>query len=96
MSVPFENALLKTVPPKRSTVPGSVERTDPDGVDYGRVMQLTFIGTILVGVPIVALLSLSVELPTWGERATFAVRVGAVVWILTAVSMYAVERRAVD
>jgi hypothetical protein len=84
------------VPAEFAVVPGSVERTDPDGVDYGRVMQLTFVVTILVGVPVVAVLSLSADLPTWGERATFAVRVGAVVWILVAVSMYAVERRAVE
>jgi hypothetical protein len=73
-------------------VPESVERTDPEGVDYGRVMQLTFVVTILAGVPLVALLSLSVELATWTERATFAIRVGAVVWVLTALGVYAIER----
>lgn len=77
-------------------MPGSVERTDPDGVDYGRVMQLTFLVTIFLGVPVVTVLSLSVDLQTWGERASFAVRVGAVVWLLTALSMYVVERRSLE
>lgn len=79
----------------QQTVPRSVERTDPEGVDYGRVMQLTFVLTVAVGAPLVAVLSLGVDLPTWTERATFAVRVGAVVWILTALAVYAVERRSV-
>jgi membrane protein YdbS with pleckstrin-like domain len=73
-------------------VPERVERTDPEGVDYGRVMQLTFVVTILAGVPLVTVLSLSVELSTWTERAAFAVRVGAVVWVVTALCVYAVER----
>ncbi|WP_135363051.1 DUF5822 domain-containing protein [Halosimplex halophilum] len=74
-------------------MPARVERTDPDGVDYGRVMQLTFVATIVAGAPLVAALSLTVELTTWTERALFAVRVGAVVWIVTALSVYAYERR---
>jgi membrane protein YdbS with pleckstrin-like domain len=91
-----ENAPLKSAPAESTVVPGSVERTDPDGVDYGRVMQLTFVVTVLVGVPVVAVLSLSADLPTWSERAAFAVRVGAVVWMLVAVSTYVLERRAVE
>jgi len=39
-----------------------VETTDPDGVDFGWVMQMTFVITILVGAPIVAGLSILVEL----------------------------------
>ncbi|WP_436910442.1 DUF5822 domain-containing protein [Halosimplex marinum] len=74
-------------------MPARVERTDPDGVDYGRVMQLTFVATIVAGAPLVAALSLAVELTTWTERALFAVRVGAVVWIVTALAVYAYERR---
>lgn len=77
-------------------MPEHVERTDPEGVDYGRVMQLTFVATIVVGAPLVALLSLTVELSTWNERAMFAVRVGSVVWICTALAMYAVERRRTE
>lgn len=77
-------------------MPARVERTDPDGVDYGRVMQLTFVVTIIAGAPLVALLSLAVSLPTWIDRVLFAVRVGAVVWILTALSMYVYERRRVQ
>lgn len=73
-------------------MPGSVERTDPDGVDYGRVMQLTFLATVLAGAPLVTVLSLTVDLATWAERATFAMRVGAAVWVCTTLAVYAVER----
>jgi len=74
------------------TVP-DVERTDPEGVDFGWVMQVTFVATIVVGVPLVAVLSLSATLPTWGDRATFAIRVGAPIWFVTMVLAYAYERR---
>jgi len=70
-----------------------VDRTDPDGIDYGWVMQVTFVLTILVGAPVVAVLSVTRELPTWGARAGFAVRVGAGVWFLTAVCVYLYARR---
>jgi len=76
-------------------VPERVETTDPDGVDYGWVMQVTFVVTILVGAPIVAVASIGATLPTWTDRALFAVRVGAVVWILTGLAVYAYERRQV-
>jgi len=73
----------------------SVTETDPDGIDYGWVMQITFISTIAVGAPVVALASVFVgDLSTWGARAAFAVRVGAVVWFLTAVLTYWYARRA--
>jgi hypothetical protein len=65
-----------------------VETTDPDGVDFGWVMQTTFVVTIIVGAPIVAGLSILVELPSWGARLSFAVRVGAPIWFLTAVSVF--------
>ncbi|MFB6141667.1 MAG: DUF5822 domain-containing protein [Halosimplex sp.] len=77
-------------------MPARVERTDPEGVDYGRVMQITFVVTILAGAPLVAVLSAFVDLPTWTGRALFAVRVGAVVWIVTALSVYVYERRRED
>ncbi|ACV10377.1 conserved hypothetical protein [Halorhabdus utahensis DSM 12940] len=68
-------------------------RTDPDGVDHGWVLQTTFVVTIVLGAPIVAVLSLGQSLPTWTARATFAIRVGAVVWFLTAVGVFVYERR---
>ncbi|MFC4357112.1 DUF5822 domain-containing protein [Halobium salinum] len=70
-----------------------VERTDPDGVDFGWVMQTTFVLTIVVGAPVVALLSMAVELSSWGQWASFAVRVGAAVWFVTAVATYLYARR---
>lgn len=75
-----------------ATVPHRVE-TDPDGVDYGWVMQVTFVVTIVVGAPTVAALSVLQSLPSWGARAAFAVRVGALIWLLTAVSVYLYARR---
>ena len=64
-----------------------VERAEFEGVDYGWVMQTTFVVTILVGAPVVAVLSAFVTLDSWGARATFAVRVGAPIWFLTAVAV---------
>lgn len=77
-------------------MPERVETTDPEGVDYGWVMQITFVATILVGAPVVAVASLGATLPTWTDRALFAVRVGAVVWIVTGLSVYAYARRRAD
>lgn len=74
------------------TVPEQVEEYDPDGVDYGWVMQVTFVTTILLGAPVVALAALFVSLPTWSARAGFAIRVGAGVWVVTAVSAYLYAR----
>ncbi|MFO7833985.1 MAG: DUF5822 domain-containing protein [Halohasta sp.] len=73
-----------------------VETTDPDGVDFGWVMQVTFVVTILVGAPIVAVLSVLVELPTWGARVSFAVRVGAPIWFLTAISVFLYAKYKLD
>ena len=70
----------------------AVEKTDPDGVDFGWVMQVTFVTTILLGSPVVAAASMATRLPTWTSRALFAVRVGAVVWILTAMGVYLYAR----
>ncbi|ELZ94132.1 peptidoglycan binding protein [Haloferax mucosum ATCC BAA-1512] len=70
-----------------------VERSNPEGVDYGWVMQMTFVTTILVGSPIVALLSLNAGLQTWGARAEFAIRVGAVIWFVTAVALFVYAKR---
>ena len=76
-----------------SGVPEPVETTSPDGVDYGWVMQVTFVTTILLGSPLVAALSLYADLPTWGARAEFAIRVGAVVWLIVALSVFAYAKR---
>lgn len=70
-----------------------VERSNPDGVDYGWVMQMTFVTTILVGSPIVAVLSVNAGLQTWGARAEFAIRVGAVIWFVTAVALFVYAKR---
>ena len=64
-----------------------VERAEYEGVDYGWVMQTTFVVTILVGAPIVAVLSAFVTLESWGARAAFAIRVGAPIWFVTAVAV---------
>lgn len=64
-----------------------------DEVDYGWVMQVTFVVTIVVGAPVVALLSTGTTLPTWDDRVDFAVRVGAVVWLVTATATYLYARR---
>lgn len=73
--------------------PEHVESTSPEGVDYGWVMQVTFVLTIVTGAPLVAFLSLGTQLDTWPEYAEFAIRVGAVVWIITAVSVFLYARR---
>lgn len=81
--------------PACTAVPEVVEETDPEGVDYGWVMQTTFVLTIVVGAPIVALVAVvsGASIPTWTAQATFAIRVGAVVWTITAVSVYLYARR---
>jgi len=73
-------------------VPERVETTDPEGVDTTWVMQVTFVVTLAAGVPLVVLLSSFAELPTWGARAEFAVRVGALVWLVTALVVYGYAR----
>jgi hypothetical protein len=62
------------------------------GVDYQWVMQVTFVVTVLVGAPTVALLSVFTDLRTFGAWAEFAVRVGAGVWFLTASGVYLYAR----
>lgn len=76
-------------------VPERVATTDPEGVDYGWVVQVTFVVSILVGFPVAALLAIGTDLPTWTARATFAVRVAAVVWLVVGLSVlaYAKVRR---
>jgi hypothetical protein len=69
-----------------------VEHTEPEGVDYGWVMQVTFVAALAVGVPVVTAASLFATLPTWPDRALFAVRVGAPVWLLVSLSVYGYAR----
>jgi len=64
-----------------------------DGVDTEHVMNLTFVVTLLLGVPAVVVLSLFVPLDGWGEILGFVVRVGAAIWFLTAAGLYVRERR---
>lgn len=70
-----------------------VTRTDPEGIDYGWIMQVTFVTSIVVGAPVVALLSIPVSLDTWPERARFALGVGSVVWIVVAIGVFLYARR---
>jgi hypothetical protein len=69
------------------------ENPNTAGVDYAWVMQTTFVLTVVVGAPAVAVLSVFRPLPSWEARVGFAVRVGAVVWILTALLVFASARR---
>ncbi|WP_135824354.1 DUF5822 domain-containing protein [Halorussus ruber] len=75
-------------------MPEPVESHDPEGVDYGWVMQTTFVLTIVVGAPVVAVVALlvGVSLPTWAARAEFAIRVGALVWFVMAVGVFLYAR----
>jgi len=73
-----------------------VESVDVDGIDYGWVMQTTFVVTILIGAPVVAVLSSFVALETWGARAGFAVRVGAPIWFVTAIAVATYAKRVDD
>ena len=73
-------------------MPERVETTDPEGVDYGWVMQMPCVATVTAGSVLVAVLSAFATLPTWGARAAFAVRVGAVIWIVTALAAYYYEK----
>jgi uncharacterized membrane protein len=89
------NVTLIDSPPGLSDVPERVKSTDPDGVDFGWVMQTTFVLTVTVGAVIVTLVAIltGVTLPDWGARASFAIRVGAVVWLITAIFVYVWEIR---
>lgn len=73
-------------------MPERVASADPDGVDYTWVMQMTFVAALAVGVPVVVVASLGRDLPTWTDKALFAVRTGAVVWLLVAVVVYGYAR----
>lgn len=72
-------------------MPEPVERHEPDGIDYGWVMQVTFVLTIAIGAPIVAIASTQATLPTWGDRAQFSIGIGAVVWFVVALGVFMYE-----
>jgi len=74
-------------------VPQRVESYEPDGIDFAWIMQTTFVLTIVVGAPVVALLSTTVSLPTWGSQLNFAIRVGAAVWLAIGLAVYGYARR---
>lgn len=63
-----------------------------ESVDHGWVMQVTFITTLAVGVPVVVVLTLLVDPPTWQDRIEFVVGVGAAVWFVTALAVYGYAR----
>lgn len=74
-------------------MPEPVERYEPDGIDYAWVMQVTFVITILLGAPIVALASTGASLPTWGERLRFALAIGSIIWFVTGLAVFGYARR---
>lgn len=74
-------------------MPTRVESYEPEGIDYGWIMQVTFVLTIVIGAPVVAVLATGTTLPTWGARVSFAIRIGAVIWFVTAVGVYLYARR---
>ncbi len=61
-------------------------------VDYGWVLEVTFVLTVVIGAPLIAIGSLLIELPTWTARVTYATMVAAAVWLLTAMLVYAYAR----
>ncbi|MFB6133629.1 MAG: DUF5822 domain-containing protein [Halanaeroarchaeum sp.] len=77
-------------------MPEPVDVTDPEGIDYGWVVQTTFVVSILLGFPVAGLLSTTTALPTWFARLGFAIRVGAIVWLLVGLGVltYARFRRS--
>lgn len=77
-------------------MPIDVRETDPDGIDYGWIMQVTFVVTIVLGAPTVAILSLFTSVPTWSDRVAFAIRVGAAIWLVTLLGTFAYARRYRD
>lgn len=61
-------------------------------VDYGWVLEVTFVLTVLIGAPLIAVGSIFVDLPTWTARVTYATMVAAAVWLITAVIVYLYAR----
>lgn len=66
--------------------------TDSASVDYRWVMEVTFVLTIVVGAPVVAVLSAFATFTSLASLAEFAIRVGAAVWFVTGLSVFAYAR----
>ena len=64
-----------------------------DSVEFGWVMEVTFVVTVLVGTPLVIFSSLFVELDGWTARLVYATTIAAAVWFVTAIAVYLVARR---
>ncbi len=65
----------------------------PPEVDHAWVLEATFVTTVVAGAPLVAAVALLAGVPpTWEGRVGFAVRVGAAVWLTTALALYAYDR----
>ena len=95
-SIVVQGDTLKLGSDKERSVPEPVERYDPPGIDYAWIMQVTFVVTIIIGAPIVAIASTQYSLPTWSDRAQFAIGLGAIVWFVVAVTVYGIARRRVN
>lgn len=63
-----------------------------DGVDFGWVMEVTFVLTVVIGTPIIAIGSIWFEIDTWTGRIVFATTVAAAVWFATAIGVYTYDR----
>ncbi len=75
-----------------SAGPSTREAVETDDL-YAWVMQTTFVVTICTGAPLVAIFSILFDLQTWSARAEFAVRIGAIVWFLTAIGVFIYAKR---
>ncbi|WP_439026773.1 DUF5822 domain-containing protein [Haloarchaeobius sp. DT45] len=75
--------------------PSTREAVETDDL-YAWVMQTTFVVTILTGAPLVAIFSLLFDLQTWNARAEFAVRIGAIVWFVTAIGVFVYAKKYRD
>ncbi|WP_368408718.1 DUF5822 domain-containing protein [Haloarchaeobius amylolyticus] len=72
--------------------PSTREAVETDDL-YAWVMQTTFVVTILVGAPLVAIFSVLFDLTSWAARAEFAVRIGAIVWFVTAIGVFVYAKK---
>ncbi|AWB26714.1 DUF5822 domain-containing protein [Halococcoides cellulosivorans] len=61
------------------------------GPDYAWILQTTFVLSILLGAPLIAIASLASELPTWEARSTFAIQAGAMVWVAISIGTLAYD-----
>lgn len=65
---------------------------DSGGVDYRWVMEVTFVLTIVIGAPVIAVLSVFATFTSLESLAEFAIRVGAAVWFLTGLTVFLYAR----